>query len=50
MAARGEMLLDAEREAGKITACWRSAERASLVCDAWVGSFAGLYFNKYYTR
>ena len=28
------------------TACWRSAERTSLVCDAWVSSFAGLYSNR----
>ena len=41
LAARGAMLLDAEREAGKFATCWRSAERTSRVGEAWVGSFAG---------
>ena len=41
LASRGAMLLDGEREAGKIASCWRSAERTSLVGEAWVGSFAG---------
>ena len=40
------MLLDTEREAGKRVICWRSAERTSLVSEAWVGSFAGLYSNR----
>ena len=29
LAARGAMLLDAEREAGKIATCWRRAERTT---------------------
>ena len=42
LAARGAMLVNAGREAGKFATCWRSAERTSLVVEAWVGSFAGL--------
>ena len=34
LAARGAMLVNAGREAGKFPTCWRSAERTSLVVQA----------------
>ena len=46
LAARGAMLVNAGREAGKFAACWRSAERTSLVVEAWVGSSARLRGNR----
>ena len=46
LVARGGMLLDAERTAGKIATCCRIAERTSLVGKAWVGSLAGLHSNR----
>ena len=42
---RGAMLLDTEREGGKIATSWRSAERTSLVGEAWVSYLAGLHSN-----
>ena len=35
LAARGTVLLDTEREAGKFATCWRTVERTSLVGKAW---------------
>ena len=45
LAACGAMLFDAKREAGIVTACWLSAERAGLVVEAWISSSAGLQRN-----
>ena len=36
----------AEHEAGKWTTSWRDSERTCLVVEAWVGSSAGLCFNR----
>ena len=46
LAARGAMLVNAGRKAGKFATCWRNAERTNLVVEAWVGSFAGLRGNR----
>ena len=45
LAARGAVQVNAEREAGNFATCWLSAERTSLVVEAWVGSSAELCAN-----
>ena len=45
LAARGVMLVNAEREAGKLAASWWSAERTSLAVEVCVGSSAELRDN-----
>ena len=46
LAAPGAILVNAGGEAGKFTTRWRSAERTSLVVEAWVSSSAGLRGNR----
>ena len=45
LAARGAVQVNDEREAGNFATCWLSAERTSLVVEAWVGSSAELCVN-----